>query len=259
MTWSTRELADLAGTTVNTVRHYHARGILEPPERRYNGYKQYEVHHLVRLLQVRRIVELGVPLARVEAVGNDSTALLGELQQLETQLAIEVERLRRTRSDIAVVLRVHAPVDTPRGFEDVAVGLSRADLSLIHILAKLCGEGEAAALRNMIAAEPAQLRDDFDPLPAEASEAVRQDVADRMLATGAHWRSPDCPWAGDEPRRQARGPRVHRATIVEAVNELYNPAQRDVLHRVTAAASESLLSRQTPEARPHKDDLLLSA
>ena len=29
MAWSTRELADLAGTTVNTVRHYHERGLIE--------------------------------------------------------------------------------------------------------------------------------------------------------------------------------------------------------------------------------------
>ena len=54
MEWSTRELAALAGTTVNTVRHYHAVGLLEVPERRHNGYKQYRVHHLVRLIRLRR-------------------------------------------------------------------------------------------------------------------------------------------------------------------------------------------------------------
>ena len=31
MAWSTRELAELAGTTVNTIRHYHALGLLERP------------------------------------------------------------------------------------------------------------------------------------------------------------------------------------------------------------------------------------
>ena len=41
MAWSTRELAGLAGTTVNTIRHYHRLGLLDEPERRYNGYKQY--------------------------------------------------------------------------------------------------------------------------------------------------------------------------------------------------------------------------
>ncbi|MEO3798201.1 MerR family DNA-binding transcriptional regulator [Nonomuraea sp. B10E15] len=37
MPWSTRELAGLAGTTVNTIRHYHRLGLLDEPERRYNG------------------------------------------------------------------------------------------------------------------------------------------------------------------------------------------------------------------------------
>jgi DNA-binding transcriptional MerR regulator len=45
--WSTRELAELAGTTVNTVRHYHRIGLLDEPERRNNGYKEYGVPHLV--------------------------------------------------------------------------------------------------------------------------------------------------------------------------------------------------------------------
>lgn len=40
MAWSTQQLADLAGTTVNTVRHYHRLGLLDEPERQGNGYKQ---------------------------------------------------------------------------------------------------------------------------------------------------------------------------------------------------------------------------
>jgi DNA-binding transcriptional MerR regulator len=33
MAWSTRELAELASTTVNTIRHYHRLGLLAEPER----------------------------------------------------------------------------------------------------------------------------------------------------------------------------------------------------------------------------------
>jgi DNA-binding transcriptional MerR regulator len=40
MTWSTSRLAQLAGTTTATVRHYHRVGVLEQPERLSNGYKQ---------------------------------------------------------------------------------------------------------------------------------------------------------------------------------------------------------------------------
>ena len=50
MAWSTRELAELISTTVRSVRYHHQLGLLDEPERLANGYKQYEVRHLVRLL-----------------------------------------------------------------------------------------------------------------------------------------------------------------------------------------------------------------
>jgi hypothetical protein len=59
MAWSTRELAEPAGTTLKTVRHYHRIGLLEEPERAANGYKRYRVKHLVRLLRIRRPADLG--------------------------------------------------------------------------------------------------------------------------------------------------------------------------------------------------------
>lgn len=59
MGWSTREVAQLAGTTLRTVRHYHEIGLLDEPERLPNGYKAYRTEHLVRLLQIRRLTGLG--------------------------------------------------------------------------------------------------------------------------------------------------------------------------------------------------------
>ncbi|MBX0301124.1 MerR family DNA-binding transcriptional regulator [Cryobacterium sp. 1639] len=69
MAWSTRELAELAGTTLKAVRHYHQIGLLDEPGRTSNGYKQYQVAHLVRLLQITRLANLGVPLAQIAQMG----------------------------------------------------------------------------------------------------------------------------------------------------------------------------------------------
>ena len=83
MAWSTRQLADLAGTTVKAVRHYHKVGLLDEPERLSNGYKQYQVAHLIRLLQIVRLSELGVPLAQIATLDqseerpDDAIAVLG--------------------------------------------------------------------------------------------------------------------------------------------------------------------------------------
>jgi len=67
LAWSTRELA---GSIVKSVRYHHQLGLLDEPARLVNGYKQYEVRHLVRLLQITRLIDLGVPLAQIESIGS---------------------------------------------------------------------------------------------------------------------------------------------------------------------------------------------
>ncbi|EXG82342.1 MerR family transcriptional regulator [Cryptosporangium arvum] len=109
MAWSTRELAELAGTTVNAIRHYHRIGLLEEPQRRQNGYKQYGDEQLVRLRRIRLLVELGVPLARIAELGLDEALAPAVLREIDADHSAEVERLQRARCAIAVLLRDEAP------------------------------------------------------------------------------------------------------------------------------------------------------
>ncbi|RPF21332.1 MerR family transcriptional regulator [Myceligenerans xiligouense] len=226
MTWSTRELADLAGTTVNTIRHYHALKLLNEPSRRYNGYKQYGVTHLVRLLRLRRLAELGVPLAQIGAVGESD--LTDALRDLDAALQDEIERSRRARADIAAILRADAPVDTPHGFESVAGRLSETDRALIHICTRLYDAEAIASLRRMVAAEPPGVSEELAALPPDASDTTRERLAARIARSGAHWRSATWPWLHAAAER----------TLVQALAELYTPAQRDVLRRARTAAHE---------------------
>jgi DNA-binding transcriptional MerR regulator len=108
--WSTRELAELAGTTVNAIRHYHRIGLLDEPTRRYNGYKQYGVSDLIRLLRIRRLSELGVPLSQIREICEDGAAAPDVLRQVDAGLASEIERLSKARSDIATILGTRVPV-----------------------------------------------------------------------------------------------------------------------------------------------------
>jgi DNA-binding transcriptional MerR regulator len=107
--WSTREVAELAGTTVNTIRHYHRLGLLTEPKRRYNGYKQYGAEDLDRLLCIRRLVGLGASLSQVAEFLADERLMAEILRQVDADLAAEVDRLRRARSEIAVILLDGAP------------------------------------------------------------------------------------------------------------------------------------------------------
>lgn len=60
-----KELAELARTTVRTVRYYHQISLLPLPATRH-GWRDYGMAHVARLLRVRWLVDAGVPLARVQ-------------------------------------------------------------------------------------------------------------------------------------------------------------------------------------------------
>lgn len=253
MAWSTRELADLAGTTVNTVRHYHRSGLLEQPERMSNGYKQYRARHLVRLLQIRRLRDLGVPLAQIEAVGvsngaNAAPALLA----IDADLAASIERLQRARAEIRAILEGATATDVPAGFEGVAATMSDADRSLMLIYEQLYDESAMTDLRQMVQAEPDDASAEFDALPPDADDAVRQRLAAALAPQLAQHLS-DFPWLLQPAEHLSKSERVTQETFVETYTELYNEAQLNVLGRASALAREILAAHAAAndEGEPH--------
>lgn len=102
--WSTRQLAELAGTTIRTVRHYHQIGLLDEPERSRNGYKHYGTSHLARLLQIRRLADLGLPLAQIASLDDAGHCPADLLRNLDRDLSEHIERLQRARSELAALI-----------------------------------------------------------------------------------------------------------------------------------------------------------
>ncbi len=250
MGWSTRELAELAGTTVNTVRHYHRLGLLAEPERRHNGYKEYEVRHLVDLLRIRRLADLGVPLASVSQLAGEEDGSAEALRQLDAELQASIERLQRARADIAAILQDGAPLDSPRGFESVASRLSEADRSIIHVYTRLYDAAAMEDLQQMVAADTDAVGEEVNALPADADEAARQQLAEKLAPTLARSLA-QYPWLSEPGAHLSRSEQVTGQTVVEALVELYNPAQLDVLHRASLLAQEQL---RPPVASPDHPD-----
>ncbi|MCM4077907.1 MerR family transcriptional regulator [Paractinoplanes hotanensis] len=240
MAWSTSELARLAGTTVNTIRHYHRSGLLEEPERRHNGYKQYGTPDLVRLLRIRRLVELGVPLTRIKALTADGDGSPAALRQVDTEHAAAIERLAKAREDIATILREQAPADSPPGFESVAARLSEADRSIVHVYTQVYDEKALADLQRLLTEDHSAADDDFDSLPADADEATRQNLAEKFAPQIAKTLR-DYPWMNNDPMAHVlEGKSVTRETFDDAMRELHNEAQFDVLVRAKKLARELL-------------------
>lgn len=82
-----KEIAELAGTSVRTVRYYHQVGLLEIPEER-DGFRDYELQHLARLLRIRWMVGAGLSLPVIGEIlrNEDGGAVAEPLTDLQRTL-----------------------------------------------------------------------------------------------------------------------------------------------------------------------------
>ncbi|PXX61107.1 DNA-binding transcriptional MerR regulator [Nocardia tenerifensis] len=234
MAWSTRQLAELAGTSLRAVRHYHEIGLLAEPERRSNGYKSYGVAHLVRLLRIKRLTDLGFSLAQIAEMGEAEEHPEQAIRQLDAELAASIERLQRIRVELSQTLRQAGPTDLPPALAEAAahVDLSDADRAFIVVLARVLGPSGIDAYIEMLHtyhAEPATV--EFDQLPEDADEHTRRTLAERM-APQVQSMLDGHPGLLDPYTDAPRGAHFAWQTVEVAVNDLYNSAQIDVLTRI---------------------------
>jgi DNA-binding transcriptional MerR regulator len=239
MAWSTRQLAELAGSTVKAVRHYHEIGLLDVPERAANGYKQYKISHLIRLLQIKRLSDLGVPLSQVAAMGRADEEPDEAIRVLDAELAATIERLNRVRAELAVILRHRAPMHVPPGFAPLARNLSDVNRSLLMVYSTVFSEEGMDELRQMIAARD-DTDDEFDALPPDADDAAIDRLAERMVPVlrGIHEKHP---WSKNPAADSPLGAELAESTLAQAVVEFYNPAQLRVLQRLHVLLEQDTL------------------
>ncbi len=97
-----KDLADLAGTTVRTIRYYHHLGLLAVPDEG-TPWRSYGFTHLTRLMRIRWLVDAGVPLADAPALlrplgDADERATAGaDLDAMLTAIDDRIEVLQRQR------------------------------------------------------------------------------------------------------------------------------------------------------------------
>jgi DNA-binding transcriptional MerR regulator len=197
------ELARLAGVTVRALRHYHQLGILPEPDRGINGYRRYDVHDLIRVLRIKRLSELGIPLQALPGLldggegGQDSL-----LDRLDSELEAEITRLAARRALIAQLRREGSAPDLPpeiarfsKTFEEISRSpeLARFDREHLILLAHLVGDEGMPSVERFYErlTDPsdlgvyADLNARFEALDAHTDEAELESlVADLVAATG---------------------------------------------------------------------------
>lgn len=238
MGWSTSELARLTGATVNTVRHYHKLGLLTEPERMSNGYKQYGASHLLRLHQIRRMRELGIPLSDIGSVDDDHEQQQLALKQLESDLDEQIAALEKARAEVVQLLEHGAPIDTAAGFIDIAARMSSADRSLMNIYSSLYDDSALAEMRTIMS-ETTPYDRDIDELAEDADEDTRTRLAEQ-IAPSMKRHLETKPWLLAPTDRMTGDVKMGQAAIIGTISELYNDAQIDVIQRAFIAVFPTL-------------------
>lgn len=164
------ELSARAGVTVRALRHYHQLGVLPEPRRSHNGYRQYGVHDLIRVLRIKRLAALGISLDRMSAILDDSgVGTAAELDRLENEIDAEIARLSTQKVLIAAVREADGALDVPPELGPFLAASAAAGLSpeMVHIdreqsvlLAHVVGDGGMPELARLYAelSDPIVLR-----------------------------------------------------------------------------------------------------
>ena len=118
--YTTKQLAELSGTSVRTLHYYEEVGLLHP-ERRPNGYRSYGPADVERLAQVLAMRACRMPLAEVRQLleGSDADAvelLARHLEELRVQERQVKEAVARTRAAMELLEGVSG-MDAEKSFE----------------------------------------------------------------------------------------------------------------------------------------------
>ena len=243
------ELASLAGVTVRALRHYHQVGVLPEPPRGLNGYRDYTVHDLIRLLRIKRLAALGVSLEAMTGVLEaDAGANDALLDQLYAAIDAEVGRLQAQQRLIQLVRAQRGALDLPpelgrfitlfSGPERSASAAQLDQQQAVLVAHLFDGDGlaEVAGLYDLLAqpeyaSQAIELTLQFDELTGDPNGAAPAVLAERMLEL----LTPLVRLLSFD----GTGMRVDesRATelMLEFQNTTMNPAQRATLELVTAA------------------------
>jgi hypothetical protein len=124
----------------------------------------------------------------------------------------------------------------PSGFRPMSVDLSAADRALILVYSRVYGPSEMDDIREtLVELSTDPTHGQFNRLAADAGEEVRRSLAERysrILGSITIRYS----WMRDPDSRAPMGAAFAQCIIGQAIRDLYNPAQLDVLNRVHQSA-----------------------
>lgn len=240
MLWSTRQLAELVGVTLRSIRHWHDVGLLPEPERLTNGYKQYTAQHLVLALRIARLSGLGFTLEQVaEALASEEEGR-SSLRGLRAELDARITELLRVRSEVDELIDLGASPDlSPAALLAAdALGDDPASRNIAIVLAHLVASDHMPAFARILGDAPAHVAHtdaELRRLPPDATEDEIDSLVARTVTAVEEFLASS---ADTVPFIT----RVDEHTSTEVLSDLVtahlNPAQRRVVSLVMRHLSD---------------------
>lgn len=234
MAWSTRQLADLAGVSLRSIRHWHDVGILPEPDRLANSYKQYTALHLVLTLRIKRLAGLGFSLERIAEMLASASHADASLQELREELTGTITRLELIRTDLdRIIAHGIAPDLSPEALRAMeAFGRDETGRGIAIVFAHLFPAGYTDALADALAEQPVELgalNTEFTQLTEDASaQRIATMVTSITVSVGAFLAAhPELISAGASQKADKVKADAFTATILDGLNR----AQREVMSR----------------------------
>ncbi|MFD7467960.1 MerR family transcriptional regulator [Streptomyces tendae] len=177
------DAAAFAGTTPRAIRHYHAIGLLPEPERGADDRRRYGYDDMIRLLWIRKMADVGIPLEDIRTTFEPGTDIEQSLARLEESLAAQAAVIERQRAAVrnwresGDPLGLLSPHVTGRVRHLPPNSLRRSDLDTLLVTERIFGPLGAAlqADRFIVLATHPELRAEDDRL-TEAETALDDSV-----------------------------------------------------------------------------------
>jgi MerR family transcriptional regulator, copper efflux regulator len=120
-TYSIGQVAKQSGVSVETIRYYEKEGLIEEPERKDSGYRQYNGEAVARLSFIQQAKELGFSLKEIGellSIKSDENNLCNEVKQLAQEKLGDIEskikmlqRMRKSLKNLIDVCPGQAPIN----------------------------------------------------------------------------------------------------------------------------------------------------
>ncbi|MFN3601536.1 MAG: MerR family transcriptional regulator [Dietzia sp.] len=252
------ELARLAGVTVRTLRHYHKVGVLAEPGRRSNGYREYTVHDLIRVLRIRRLASLGIALDTMGDLLDGTGGTAGDLlDKLDEELAGQIDHLTGQRELISRLREHDVAPDLPPELAPflavfagagVSPDLARYDREQSILIAHLAGEDGVAHIIRLyqllsdpeVAPTVQSVNQQFDKLGPHTADEEIDELIDSFMSVVV-----PVMFAGDTGFDPEVDHELLTAFVTEYSDDLLNEQQRRTLDKLGNRLSHYIENRDT--------------